>query len=118
MGFYGSIPFDEASATYVWTGLGEPGFFAVEVEGRAQNYTYGIELVRDSHWVGGLKVNVMGWTGPIGEGTTPYKVRGTFPGEFRPEIVVSGANKTMLVKVKEIPAEQSDDYVKKLALTA
>ena len=64
MGFYGPEPFDSAQATYVWTGLGEPGFFSVEVMGHAPNFTSGITLVRDTHFVGGLKINVMGWTGP------------------------------------------------------
>ena len=114
MGFYGPEPFDEATATYVWTGLGEPGCFSVDVSGEAPNFTYGIQLIRDPQWVGGLKVDVMGWTGPIGEGADPYRVSAMFPGEFREAIVVQGSNKTVVVKVKEIPAEEADDYVKSL----
>src|SRR4051812_7431726 len=57
MGFYGSEPFDKAQAWYVWTGVNEPGHFVVDVEGCAPNYTSGITLVRDAHFVGGLKVN-------------------------------------------------------------
>ena len=106
MGFYGSEPFDKAQAWYVWTGLDEPGHFVVEVEGCAPNYTYGITLVRDSHFVGGLKVDVMGWTGPRAQGCTDYKVTGTFSGEFRSQIVVSGSNQQMTVKVKEIPSDE------------
>ena len=71
MGFYGPEPFDTAQATYVWTGLGTPGFFSVTVEGHAPNFTSGIKLVRDEQWVGGLAIRVMGWTGPLGKGTTP-----------------------------------------------
>lgn len=118
MGFYGSEPFDTATATYVWMGVGGPGAFFIEVQGNAPNYTSGITLVRDAHWVGGLKVDVMGWTGPLGQGTTPYKVSGSFPGQFVPKIVVSGTNKTIVVDVKEIPAEQSDSYLTELAKAA
>lgn len=103
MGFYGSEPFNTARAYYVWTGLNEPGHFTVIVQGDAPNYTSGIQLVRDPEFVGGLKVNVMGWTGPLGPGTTPYTVQGTFPGAFLPKIVVSGSNQTLLVDVQEIP---------------
>lgn len=114
MGFYGLEPFDEATATYVWTGAGEPGFFSVEVSGEVPNFTYGIQLIRDPHWVGGLKVDVVGWTGPIGDGAEPYHVSAVFPGEFRDAIVVRGSNQTVVVKVKQIPAEEADDYVKSL----
>lgn len=111
MGFYQSQPFNTAKAYYVWTGIGEPGHFTVIVQGEARNYTSGIQLVRDSEFVGGLKVNVMGWTGPLGAGTRPYVVQGTFPGEFRPEIVVAGANKTERVKVQEIPADAAEKHL-------
>ena len=118
MGFYGPEPFDTATATYVWMGVHGPGAFFVEVKGHAPNYTSGIALVRDPNWVGGLKINVMGWTGPLGHGTTPYTVHNSFPGSFLPEIVVSGTNQTIVVKVKEIPAEQADDYLQKRAQAA
>jgi hypothetical protein len=111
MGFYGPEPFDNASAVYVWTGVGEPGHFSVNVSGHAPNYTSGIQLVRDPHFVGGLKVDVMGWTGPRGQGTTPYSVHGTFPGEYRKQIVVHGANKTVTIPVREIPAEEAEKYL-------
>ena len=115
MGFYGSEPFETATATYLWMGVNGPGAFHVEVEGNAPNYTSGIQLVRDQHWVGGLKIDVMGWTGPRGEGTTPYKVSGTFPGEFRPKIVVSGSNGDKVIDVKEIPHEQLEGHLKSKA---
>jgi hypothetical protein len=118
MGFYGPEPFTTATATYVWMGLGSPGAFFVEVSGDAPNYTSGITLVRDPQWVGGLRINVMGWTGPLGQGTTPYTVHGSFPGSFVPEIVVSGSNQTIVVKVNEIPAEKADDYLQKRAQAA
>jgi len=110
MGFYGPEPFNTASATYVWTGLDGPGFFFVEVEGNAPNFTSGITLVRDERYVGGLQIDVMGWTGPLAQGTTPYKVQSTFPGQFLKEIVVKGSNKTEVVLVREIPAAEADSF--------
>ena len=118
MGFYQKEPIDNATATYVWMGLNQPGSFFVEVEGHAPNYTSGIQLVRDPHWFGGLKIDVMGWTGPLGKGTTPYKVHGTFPGEFRKQIIVSGANGDKVIDVKEIPHDQVEDYLKSKAAAA
>jgi hypothetical protein len=112
MGFYGPVPFDTAKATYVWTGLGSPGFFSVTVEGNAQNFTTGIKLVRDTQWVGGLAIRVMGWTGPIGKGTKPYKVSGSFAGSFLKEIVVIGSNKHEVVKVGEIPFTSEEEFGK------
>jgi hypothetical protein len=112
MGFYQEQPFNSAEATYVWTGLRTPGFFSVKVSGRAQNYTSGIALVRDSHFVGGLAIDVMGWTGPLGEGTTPYTVTGRFAGSYLPEIVIIGANKREVISVKEFPYTSDENYLK------
>ncbi|WP_298904769.1 hypothetical protein [uncultured Psychroserpens sp.] len=114
MGFYMKQPVDasKTTATYLWTGLRTPGIFVIEVEGDAQNFSYGFTLKRDEHFVGGLKIDSMGWTGPIGQGTTPYKVHGSFPGQFTPKIVISGANGDFIVDVKEIPSDQVEDYVK------
>ena len=60
----------------------------------------------------------MGWTGPLAEppSTEPYTVTDTFHGTFHKEIVVIGANKTEVVKVKETPFT-SEEEVRK-ALTA
>jgi hypothetical protein len=112
MGFYGPEPFDNAQAVYVWTGLGAPGFFSVTVEGNAPNFTPGIKLVRDEQWVGGLAIKVVGWTGPIGKGTKPYKVRGSFTGSYLKEIVIIGSNKTEVIKVSEIPFTNDEDFAK------
>lgn len=112
MGFYGPEPFDNAEATYFWTGLNSPGFFAITVTGHAPNFTSGIRIVRDEQWVGGLAFKVMGWTGPLGQGTTPYKVQGSFPGSFQKEIVVIGSNKNQVVKVKEIAFTTDDEFAK------
>ena len=103
--FYGPEPFDKAEAVYVWTGLGTPGFFSIVVEGNARKFSSGFSIVRDPHWAGGLAFDVMGWTGPLAEppATTPYKVAGKFPGQYHPEIVIKGANKTIVVRVREIP---------------
>jgi hypothetical protein len=112
MGFYGPEPFDTAQATYVWTGKGKPGFFSVTVEGHAPNFTSGIKLVRDPQWVGGLAIRVMGWTGPLGKGTKPYKVQGSFPGSFLKEIVVIGSNKHEIVQAKEIAFATDEEFAK------
>ena len=85
MPFFQSEPFDTAQATYIWTGLGTPGFFSVHVKGHAQKFTSGIELVRDTAFVGGLAIDVMGWTGPLTKGTEPYTVSGNFKGSYSKE---------------------------------
>jgi hypothetical protein len=114
MGFYGPEPFDSAEATYVWTGLGVPGFFSVTVKGHAPNFTSGIGLIRDPDWVGGLAIRVMGWTGPLGQGTKPYTVRASFHGTYLKEIVVIGSNKREVVKVKEIPFANDEEFLKRV----
>jgi hypothetical protein len=111
MGFYGPEPFDTADAFHV-TGLDGLGFFVVTVKGNARNFTTGITLVRDSDWVGGLAIKVMGWTGPLGQGTKPYTVTGVFPGSYLKNIVVIGSNKTEVVPVKDIPFTTEEAYMK------
>lgn len=112
--FYGFEPFDTAEVTYVWTGLGTPGFFAVTVKGQAPQFTSNIQLVRDPDFVGGLAINVMGWTGPLASPptTSPYTVSHSFNGAYVPRVVIVGANKREVVEVKQIPAEQAEDYMK------
>lgn len=117
MGFYGKEPVNakQTTASYLWTGFGTPGVFIIEVKGDAPNYSYGFELERDPHFVGGLKINSMGWTGPLGEGTTPYTSRGTFPGEFKSQIIVSGSNGDFVIDVKEIKHDDVDSFIKSKA---
>lgn len=117
MGFYGKEPIDpkQCTVTYLWTGLRTPGVYIVNVEGDAPNYSYGFSLVRDPHFVGGLKIDSMGWTGPLGEGTTHYESKGSFPGTFNKQIVLSGSNGDFIVDVKEIPHDKVDAYVKSSA---
>ncbi len=112
MGFYGPEPFDSAEATYVWTGLGTPGFFSVRVKGYAQNFTYGMKLVRDPEFVGGLAIQVMGWTGPISHGTSPYTVSGRFNGLYLKEVLIIGSNKRELIPVTELPFKNDEDFIK------
>ncbi|MDA9773423.1 hypothetical protein N9B82_00585 [Saprospiraceae bacterium] len=118
MGFYGPEPVDpkETTVTYLWTGLRTPGVYIVETGGDAPNYSYGFVLKRDQHFVGGLKIDAMGWTGPVAPGTTPYKVKGTFPGAFYEEIIISGSNGSFPIKVKEIPHTKVDAFIKKNAI--
>lgn len=120
MGFYQKQPVDpkKCSVVYLWTGLRTPGIYRVHVEGEAQHYSTGFTLVRDPHFVGGLKIDSMGWTGPIGEGKTPYQSEGSFPGQFYPEIIISGSNGDFPIKVKEFPHDQVDQYVKEAAASA
>lgn len=114
MGFFGKEPVNEneTKAYYVWTGLGTPGYFYVEVKGDAPNYSSGFQLMRDTHFVGGLKIDSMGWTGPLGEGTQPYKSVGTFHGMFLPEIIVSGTNGNFTIKVEEIAHTEIESFLK------
>ena len=118
MGFYGPEPFDTAEAMYWWTGLGVPGFFYVTVKGNARKFSYGFKLVRDTNWVGGLAIRVMGWTGPLGQGTAPYTVSNSFPGHYLKEIVVIGSNKTEVIPVKEMPFTTDDAFVKQVSALA
>lgn len=113
MGFYQLQPVNskETTATYLWTGLGTPGVFVLEVKGVAQQFTSGFDLVRDKEFVGGLKVNSMGWTGPLSGKPQPYTSKGSFPGQFRDTIFITGSNGTFPIKVKEVPHDQVDAHI-------
>lgn len=120
MGFYQKQPVDgkKLSAVYLWRGLDIPGLLTITAEGEAPNYTSGIQLERDPRFVGGLTVDVMGWTGPLGKGTAPYRVQRSFPSVYYPVVFVSGSNGTFKVAVREIPFEEVDDYVKANAVSS
>ncbi len=117
MPFYGPEPFDTAEATYVWTGLGTPGFFRITVKGDARKFSSGFKIVQDQHWVGGLAFDVTGWTGPLAEppSTSPYAVTDIFHGTFHKEIVVIGSNKSEVVHVREIPFTSEEEVHKALS---
>lgn len=117
MGFYSKQPVnpEKTTAAYLWTGLRTPGIFIVHVEGDAPNYSSAFSLVRSTQFVGGLKIDAMGWTGPLGKGETPYSVKGSFDGGYLSEIIVSGSNGDFPIKVREIAHEEADDYIKSLA---
>jgi hypothetical protein len=114
MPFFGLEPFDAAEATYVWTGAGQPGFFQVTVRGHARKISFGFQLRRDTDFVGGLAIEVMGWTGPltVPPETTPYTVTGRFNGRFLNEIVVIGSNKTQVVHVREAPFTTEEEFMR------
>ncbi len=112
MPFFGLEPFDSAEASYVRAGPTHPGFFRVTVKGHARKFSFGFQLRRDPHWVGGLKIDVMGWTGPLSEGTVPYTVTADFDGAYLREIVVAGSNKTEVIHVKEEPFKSEEDFMK------
>jgi hypothetical protein len=117
MPFFESEPFDTADAEYVWAGLGHPGYFRVTVKGNARKFSFGFQLKRDTHFVGGLAIDVMGWTGPLTQGTVPYTVTADFNGTYLPEIVVVGSNKVELVHVREVLFESEDKFMQRFSPT-
>jgi hypothetical protein len=120
MGFFGPIPFTTATATYVDHTVGPAGAFHVQVEGESRMYTTGVQLDRDPHFVGGLKVDVNGWVGPLADPPrdAPYRCSGTFVGQYMPEIVVAGANGRKLIPVRHIAADQGDEFLASLGTPA
>lgn len=120
MGFFGKEPVDasKCKVSYLWTGYGVPGVFLVEVEGCAPNFSYGFELVRDQQFVGGLKIDCMGCTGPVAAGTTPYSVKGTFPGQFVPKVIISGSNGDFVLDVCEVAPGDVDGFIRAQAEAA
>jgi hypothetical protein len=112
--FFQRQPFNDAEATYVWSGANQPGFFQVTVKGEAPRISSGFELKQDITFAGGLTVEVMGWTGPLIEPpeTVPYSVTGRFNGTFLKEVVVIGSNKIEVVPVKEVPFTTDEEFTK------
>ena len=117
MGFPTTIPFDKAQASYVDPGpIGTgPGVFHVRVDGESLDYSYAISLERHPNFVGGLRIDVMGWRGPEGEGTKPYSVAGTFQGMHVPKIVVCGGGRCELIEVTHIVAGDADEHFRSTA---
>jgi hypothetical protein len=101
MPFFGIQPFDTAEVTYVRADPAAAGFFSVQVKGAAQKFSFGFRLVQDSKLTTGLAIMVMGWTGPLAEGATPYEVSGQFEGAYLKEILVIGTNRRQSVIVTE-----------------
>lgn len=100
-GFFGKEPVNPAQTTavYIQQPGEQSGLFVVEAGGDAPNYSYGFALEREEQFVGGLKINVTGCTGPLGQGTTPYKVAGVFKGGYTDKIVLSASNGDFLIDV-------------------
>jgi hypothetical protein len=114
MGFYGPIVTKDlkAQATFAFTGLGHTvGALAIHVEGLVQNYTSGFELVRDEKFVGGLRYNLMGFSGPVGSGDSPFRHEQAFDLVSEPpkEIVIASGDQTIKVPVRVIPATDKED---------
>lgn len=112
MPFFQSEPFDTAHAKYFWAGPGHPGYFRVTVRGHARNFSFGFQLRQVPTFVAGLAVDVMGWTGPLTQGTTPYHVTADFVGRYANEIVVIGANKTEVVHVEEVEFASEESFMR------
>jgi hypothetical protein len=111
MPFFQPEPFTTAHAKYFRASPGQPGYFRITVRGDAQKFSFGFQLRRDAHFVGGLAVEVMGWTGPLTQGTTPYTVTADFRGAYLPDVVVIGANKTDIVHVEEVAFESEESFM-------
>lgn len=68
MGFLGPISADKLSATYD----PQKHQLTLVAEGTVEQITYGISFER-VEWVGGLKFNLEGWTGPLTGERAPYQ---------------------------------------------
>jgi hypothetical protein len=94
MGFLGLVPASQLAATY------DPNVRALSLfaKGTTKKYTASIHFQRDPHWVGGLKFDLEGWIGPLGEGPKPYEREGNFafglPSKDYPsaDVIIATAN--------------------------
>ncbi|KAL8883089.1 MAG: hypothetical protein Q9198_000012 [Flavoplaca austrocitrina] len=68
MGFLGLAPADELAATYA------PGeqTLTLYARGQAPNFTYGFDFKRLT-WLGGLKFELLAWSGPHASGSREYQ---------------------------------------------
>lgn len=93
---------------------GDVGIFLVHVEGEVQDYSIAFTLVK-AKFFGGLKIDSMGWTGPLGYGKRLYESNAAIHGHFVPDIIVAGSNGSFEIPVEKIPFEEVDEYVKSIA---
>jgi len=70
MGFLGLVPADQVTAEY----LVETHTLVLHASGTVPVVTTGIRFDRQ-HWLGALKFNLEGWTGPVTGRTESYKVQ-------------------------------------------
>ena len=96
MGFLGLIPADKLAATYD----PQAQTLILFAEGNARKYTSNISFVQDIQWVGGLKFDLEGWTGPIGSGLQQYNYEQKFP-VVLPNAVISG--KEIIITTANFP---------------
>ncbi|KAJ0297353.1 hypothetical protein COL5a_003091 [Colletotrichum fioriniae] len=80
----------------------------LKAQGNALNITTDIQIVRLQQ-LGGLLFQVVGWVGPISEGTRPYTVSNTFPIDLPSRVFPSGSvvikgadNKQLTVKIEPL----------------
>ena len=73
MGFLGFAPADDLAATY------DPAEQVLKLfaRGEAPNFTYGFEFKRIT-WLGGLKFELLAWSGPHAPGTRKYEYSQSF----------------------------------------
>ena len=86
MGFRGLVPADELAAVY----NADLQTLTLYACGEVQRYTYDINFIRDPHWVGGLKFELYGWTGPLGQGAEPFACETSFQIELPSPVIPSG----------------------------
>jgi len=115
MPFFQPEPFDSAKVRYHRAHHGHLGYYRVTVHGHAPNFSFGFQLKQVPTFVGGLAVEVMGWTGPLAPGLAQYRVAADFVGTYAPEIVVIGANKTEVVHVEEVAFESEEAFMRAYA---
>lgn len=102
MGFLQFIPATTITATY------EPRTKTLYLyaQGDSQKYTSGVAFHRDPRFVGGLKFNLMGWVGPLGQGTEPYAARTSFTiGEEPKQVVIEDASGSHVIEVRSLGAD-------------
>ncbi|KAJ4389603.1 hypothetical protein N0V93_007074 [Gnomoniopsis smithogilvyi] len=89
MGFRGLVPADKLGAVY------DPAqqVLTLTACGEVQNYTYGFDFVR-LPFTGGLLFELMGWSGPIGTGTSEYSHSQRFD---IPGLAIADPSKTVII---------------------